>query len=154
MRHSRYVWLLVISLMCLLGITAWKSPQAVMFALAEPQYADSSRVAVQRFWGYLDSRQLALAEQLIVPKQMNPMGKYQVELWEDRVQKNPLITLKNLEFMESSSPNVIIVRVNWSSPLKEGIRETYAMETQSTLEGWKIVQITKVSPQSLPNSTL
>jgi hypothetical protein len=153
MRHSRYIWLLGITLICLIGITAWKSPQAVMVALTAPQNADSPRVAVQRFWGYLDSRQLELAEQLILSKQMNPLGKHEVETWEDRVEKNPLINLKKLEFVESSSPNVIIVRVNWSSPLNEEIRETYVMETVSSPEGWKIVQISKMSTQSLADST-
>lgn len=153
MRYSRYVWLLGITLMCLIGITAWKSPQAVMVALAEPQYADSPRVAVQRFWGYLDSRQLDLAEHLIIPKQMNPLGKHEVEQWVARVEQNPLITLKKLEFVDSQIPNVIMVKVEWSSPLKEKILETYAMETQSTLEGWKIVQIQKMSVQSLAESS-
>lgn len=152
MRHSRYVWLLGITLMSLIAITAWKSPQAVMVALAEPQYADSPRVAVQRFWGYLDSRQLELAEQLLVPKQMNPLGKHEVELWEARVEQNPLITLKKLEFADSPSPNMIIVKVEWSSPLKEKIVETYALETQSTPEGWKILQFKKMSVQSLADS--
>lgn len=149
MRHSRYVWLMGITLMCLIGITAWKSPQAVMVALAEPQHADSPRVAVQRFWGYLDSRQLELADQLLIPKQLNPLGKHEVEQWVARVEQNPLITLKKLEFVDSQLPNVIMVKVEWSSPLKDKISETYAMETQSTPEGWKIVQIQKMSVQSL-----
>ncbi|MBP1760453.1 MAG: hypothetical protein H6Q63_1370 [Firmicutes bacterium] len=152
MRHSRYVWILGITLMCLIGITAWKSPQVVMVALAEPQYADSPRVAVQRFWGYLDSRQLDLAEQLLVSKQMNPLGKHEVELWEAKVGQNPLITLKKLDFVDSPIPNVIMVKVEWSSPLDEKISETYVMETQSTPEGWKIVQMKKVSEQSLASS--
>lgn len=154
MRHSRYVWLLGITLMCLIGITAWKSPQAVMVALAEPQYADSPRVAVQRFWGYLDSRQLELAEQLLIPKQMNPLGKHEVEQWVARVEQNPLITLKKLEFLDSQIPNMIMVKVEWSSPLKEKFSETYVMETQSTLDGWKIVQIQKLSVQSLVEASL
>lgn len=152
MRHSRYAWLLGITLMCLIGITAWKSPKAVMVALTEPQHADSSRAAVQRFWGYLDSRQLDLAEQLLVSKQMNPLGKHEVELWEARVEQNPLITLKKLEFVDSPIANVIMVKVEWSAPMKEKILETYSMETQSTLEGWKIVQIKKMSVQSFAAS--
>lgn len=152
MRHSRYVWLFGITLMCLIGITAWKSPQAIMVALTEPKYADSPRVAVQRFWGYLDSRQLDLATELLIPKEMNPLGKHEVELWEDRVERNPLITLKKLEFVDPSSPNMITVRVEWSSPLNEKIIETYMMETRSTPEGWKITQIKKMSEQSFAGS--
>lgn len=149
MRNSRYVWLLGITFICLLGITALKSPQAVMVALAEPQYADSPRVAVQRFWGYLDSRQLELAEQLLIPKQLNPLGKQEVEIWKDRVERNPLITLRKLDFIDSTTPNTVIVKINWSSPLKEEIFETYIMEVKSTPEGWKITQISKTSVQSL-----
>jgi hypothetical protein len=152
MRHSRYVWLLGITLMCLFGVTAWKSPQAVMVALSEPQHADSPQVAVQRFWGYLDSRQLNLAEQLLLGKEMNPLGKHEVEVWEDRVQRNPLINLKKLEFIDSEDSNSIFVRVNWSSPLEEEILETYIMETSETAEGWKITQMKRMTPQSSANS--
>lgn len=149
MTRSRYVWLMGITLICLLGVVAWKSPQAVMVALTEPQYADSPQAAVQRFWGYLDTRQLELAEQLIDPKILNPLGQQEYALWESRVKNNPLINLKKLEFGSSAHPNVVVVNVEWTSPIKEKIVETYLMETQSTEEGWKITQIQKLNAQSL-----
>lgn len=149
MRHSRYVWLLGITLMCLLGITAWKSPQAVMVALVKPQHADSPRVAVQRFWGYLDSRQLDLAEQLVLGQEMNPLDKHEVDLWKERVERNPLLNLKNLDLEDTKNPNSLIVRVNWTSPLKEQVLETYAIELRETPEGWKIFKMKQVSEQSL-----
>lgn len=149
MRNSRYVWLLGISLICLLTISAWKSPQAIMVALTQPHYADSPQAAVQRYWGYLDSRQLDLAQKLLLPRQMNPLGKHEVEVWEDRVEQNPLINLKKLEFLNSENPKLITIKVEWSSALQEEIKETYVIETQSTLEGWKIVQIQKLGDQSL-----
>lgn len=149
MRHSRYVWLLGITLICLFGITAWKSPQAVMVALTEPQYADSPRVAVQRFWGYLDARQLDLAEQLILGKEMNPLGKQEVHVWQERVQQNPLINLKKIEFEDSlESKAKVVVRVHWASALKEEILETYVIETRQTPEGWKILQMDRINQQS------
>lgn len=149
MARSRYVWLMGITLICLFGIVAWKSPQAVMVALTEPQYADSPRAAVQRFWGYLDTRQLELAEQLLMSKELNPLGQQEFQLWKNQVKNNPLISLKKLEFADSAQPNVVMVNVEWSSPIKEKIVETYVMETQSTSEGWKIIQIQKVNAQSL-----
>lgn len=149
MARSRYVWLMGITLICLFGIVAWKSPQAVMVALTEPQYADSPRVAVQRFWGYLDTRQLDLAEQLLMSKELNPLGQQEFQLWKNQVKNNPLISLKKLEFVDSTQPNVIMVNVEWSSPIKEKIVETYVIETQPTSEGWKIIQIQKVNAQSL-----
>ncbi|MEL1135851.1 hypothetical protein AAC978_11760 [Desulfitobacterium sp. THU1] len=149
MARSRYVMVMAITLMCLIGIVSWKSPQAVMVALTEPQYADSPRVAVQRFWGYLDTRQLELAEQLVLAKDLNPFGQQEVELWKKQVTNNPLISLKKLEFANSLDPNIVMVSVEWSSPVKDKILETYLMETRSTAEGWKIIQIQKVNAQSL-----
>lgn len=149
MTRSRYVWLLGITLICLFGIVAWKSPQAVMVALSEPQYADSPQAAVQRFWGYLDTRQLDLAEQLIDPKNLNPLGQQEYALWKNRVKDNPLISLKKLEFGNYPNPNIVLVNVEWTSPIKEKIVETYLMETQPTDLGWKINQIQKLNAQSL-----
>ncbi|MGE4273199.1 MAG: hypothetical protein AB7E31_10060 [Desulfitobacterium sp.] len=149
MARSRYVMVMAITLMCLIGIVSWKSPQAVMVALTEPQYADSPRVAVQRFWGYLDTRQLELAERLVLAKDLNPFGQQEVELWKKQVTNNPLISLKKLEFANSLDPNIIMVSVEWSSSVKDRILETYLMETRSTAEGWKIIRIQKVNAQSL-----
>ncbi|AFM00825.1 MULTISPECIES: hypothetical protein [Desulfitobacterium] len=149
MTRSRYVWIMGVTLICLLGIVAWKSPQAVMVSLTQPQYADSPRAAVQRFWGYLDTRQLELAEQLLVAKELNPLGQQEFELWKTQVRNNPLISLKKLGIADSPDPNSVMVNVEWTSPIKEKIVQTYVMQTQSTSEGWKIIQIQKVDVQSL-----
>jgi len=149
MARSRYVWLMGITLICLLGLVAWKSPQTVMVALTQPEYADSPRAAVQRFWGYLDTRQLELAEQMLIMNELNPLGKKEFEDWKDKVINNPLIGLKKLEVADSSQPHVLMVNVEWSSTLKEKIVDTYIMETKETDEGWKIIQIQKFNTQPL-----
>ncbi|ACL21049.1 hypothetical protein DesLBE_0322 [Desulfitobacterium sp. LBE] len=149
MARSRYVWIMGITLVCLLGIVAWKSPQSVMVSLTQPHYADSPQAAVQRFWGYLDTRQLELAEQLLMAKELNPLGQQEFELWKAQVKNNPLISLKKMELADSPQPNSVLVNVEWTSPAKEKIVQTYVMETQATSEGWKIIQIQKLDVQSL-----
>lgn len=150
MKSSRYVWLLGITLLCMAGIMAWKSPQAVMVALTEPVYADSSQSAVQRFWGFLDTRQLDLAEKMLA-QDLQPLGKHEYEVWQKRVLNNPLLSLKKVEIIKNSQENddVNLVNVEWTSPLKEKIVETYLIETLPTEEGWKIRQIQKINNHSL-----
>ncbi|SHN82399.1 hypothetical protein [Desulfitobacterium chlororespirans] len=149
MARSRYVWIMGITLVCLLGIVAWKSPQSVMVSLTQPHYADSPQAAVQRFWGYLDTRQLELAEQLLMDKELNPLGQQEFELWKAQVKNNPLISLKKMELADSPQPNSVLVNVEWTSPVKDKIVQTYVMETRATSEGWKIIQIQKMDVQSL-----
>lgn len=149
MARSRYVWIMGITLVCLLGIVAWKSPQSVMVSLTQPHYADSPQAAVQRFWGYLDTRQLELAEQLLMDKELNPLGQQEFELWKAQVKNNPLISLKKMELADSPQPNSVVVNVEWTSPVKDKIVQTYVMETRATSEGWKIIQIQKLDVQSL-----
>lgn len=149
MARSRYVWIMGITLVCLLGIVAWKSPQSVMVSLTQPHYADSPQAAVQRFWGYLDTRQLELAEQLLMAKELNPLGQQEFELWKAQVKNNPLISLKKMELADSPQPNSVLVNVEWTSPVKDKIVQTYVMETRATAEGWKIIQIQKLDVQSL-----
>lgn len=149
MRHSRYLWLLMIIVSCLVVVIAWKTPQSVVSAMAQPQFTDSPRVAVQRFWDCLDNRQLELADQLILSQELSPLGIQEVENWKELVEKNPFVSLKNLEFLSVSSPKDMMVRVSWASSLQDDVIVTYAIETQSTSEGWKISQIKKVVPQSM-----
>lgn len=149
MTRSRYVWLIGITFICLLGIVAWKSPQTVMVSLRQPQYADSPQAAVQRFWGYLDTRQLELAKQLLMAEELNPLGWQEFELWKTRMENNPLISLRKLELSDSAHPQSVLVNLEWTAPGKEQIIQTYVMETRATSEGWKIIQIQKVDIQSL-----
>lgn len=149
MRHSRYLWILMISAICLVVVIAWKTPQSVVSAMAQPQFADSPRVAVQRFWDCLDNRQLELADQLILSQELSPMGMHEIATWKELVEKNPFLSLKKLEFLSASSQKGMLIRVTWASTLQDNITATYAIETQSTSEGWKISQIKKVTPQSM-----
>lgn len=151
MRHSRYLWFVMIIMSCLVIIIAWKSPQKVVSAMVQPQFADSQRVVVQRFWDCLDNRQLDLVDQFISGKEISPMGKHEIENWKSLVEKNPLLSLQKLEFLSSSTPQAVVIRVSWTSPLKENVTATYSMETRSTSSGWKISQIQKITPQSMAN---
>lgn len=149
MRHSRYLWIVMIIMSCLVVIITWKSPQNVVSAMTQPQFADSPRVVVQRFWDCLDTRQLDLVDQFLAGKEMSPTGKKEIENWKSLVEKKPLLSLQKLEFLSSSSPQSVIIRVSWTSPLKENFTATYSMETQQTSTGWKISQIQKITPQSM-----
>lgn len=152
MAGSRHVWLLAITLLCMAGILAWKSPQAVMVALREPVYADSSQTSIQRFWGYLDTRQLDLAEKMLA-SELQPLGKHEYEVWQKRVLNNPLLSLRKVEFLKTDNSqgngNLSLVNVEWTSSLKEKIVETYIIETLPTDEGWKIIQIQKANNDPL-----
>lgn len=149
MRHSRYLWYFMIIMSCLVIMIAWKTPQSVVSAMAQPEFADSPRVAVQRFWDCLDNRQMELADQFLLNQELSPLGKYEIESWKGHVENNPFLSLKELEFLSSSSQKDMMIRVSWASPLKENLTATYVIETQSTSEGWKISQIKKITPQSM-----
>lgn len=149
MRHSRYLWFLVIIMSCLVVMVAWKTPQAVVSAMVQPQFADSPRAAVQRFWDCLDNRQLELADQFLLSREMAPLGKHEVESWKDLIEKNSLLSMQKLEFLSSTSPQAFVISVFWASPLNERFSATYSIETQSTPSGWKISQFKKITPQSM-----
>lgn len=149
MRHSRYLWFLMIIMSCLAVMIAWETPQTVVSAMTKPQFADSPRVAVQRFWDCLDTRQLELADQFLLSQDMSPHGKDEIKQWKELVQKNPFLSLKKLELLNSPSQQNMLIRVSWASPLNENLTATYAIETQSTPDGWKISQIKKITPQSM-----
>lgn len=149
MRHSRYLWFVIIVVSCLIVMITWKTPQTVVSAMTQPDFADSPRVAVQRFWNCLDTRQCELADQFLIRQDMNELSQKEIENWMTLVKKNPLISLQKLEFLSSSSPLSVLIRVFWVSPLDEKISAVYMCETQSTPSGWKISQLKKVASQSM-----
>ncbi|CAA7601181.1 Prokaryotic membrane lipoprotein lipid attachment site profile [Acididesulfobacillus acetoxydans] len=134
MQRSRNLWILLITLACLAGMLAWKSPQTVMSALAHPAYADSPRVAVEHFWHLMDSREIATAEEMFT-------GNNSAELraWIERVEKNPLLSLRNVEFLNTSNARALEVRVSWLSPPQAVQSEKYSFVLEPHKEGWRIV---------------
>ena len=65
MRQSRYVWLLGISLFCLITIIVFKTPQTVISTLADPQYGRFSAYNNSTFLEIMDLRQTDLARDLL-----------------------------------------------------------------------------------------
>ncbi|KLU61189.1 hypothetical protein CEB3_c24090 [Peptococcaceae bacterium CEB3] len=139
MQRSRNLWILLITLACLAGTLAWKSPQTVMSALAHPAYADSPRAAVEHFWHLMDSREIVTAKEMFA-------GGNSAELrtWIQRVEKNPLLSLRNVEFLNTSDGRVLDVRVSWLSPPHTVQAGTYSFVLEPQGEEWRIVDFKPV----------
>jgi hypothetical protein len=148
MRHSRYVWVLGLSLFCLFTIITFKTPQAVISALADSHYGNSPRSTVQHFWKLMDLRQTDLASDLL----SLPAGssdENELKVWVTRLNKDPLLSLQKLEFMNSDSSSTIsqtvVVRVFWTSPLQTAENEIFSMSLKQTEKGWLIQRIKRMN---------
>ena len=146
MRQSRYVWLLGISLFCLISIIALKTPQAVISTLADPQYGNSPRTTVQHFWKLMDLRQTELAQNLLsLPGGFS--DELEVKAWETRLNKDPMLSLKKVEFVNSDLgiSQGVIVRVSWTSP-DQGLKHvTFSNNLIQTEKGWRIQRIKRIN---------
>ncbi|SDG86370.1 hypothetical protein [Desulfosporosinus hippei] len=149
MRKSRYVWLLGISLFCLMTIVVLKTPQAVISTLADPQYGDSSRETIQQFWKFMDLRQTDLARELLsLPK--DSMDEKEFKTWESLVNKDPLLSLQKVEFMNSDANDSqgVVVRVSWTSTVEKVQQFVFSMNLVKTEKGWKIQGIKRINDLS------
>lgn len=139
MRQSRYVWILGISLFCMMTIIVLKTPQAVISTLADPQYGNSPRSTIQLFWKLMDLRQTDLARDLLIlPK--GSLDESEFKAWESRLNKDPMLSLQKVEFMNSdlnSSQNVI-VRISWTSSVQKVQQSMFSMNLVQTEKGWQI----------------
>jgi len=149
MRQSRYLWLLGISLFCLMTIIVLKTPQAVISTLADPQYGSSPRTTIQQFWKFMDLRQTNLARDLLIlPK--GSMDESEFAAWESLMNKDPLLSLQKVEFMNpdlENSPEVI-VRVSWTSSVEKVMTALFSMNLVQTENGWKIKGIKRINDLS------
>jgi hypothetical protein len=146
MRYSRYVWLLGLSLFCLITIVAIKTPQTVISALADPHYGNSPQETIRNFWQLMDLRQTDLARDLlIVPAGSSDEKEFKE--WETRLNKDPLLSLQKLEFMNSDSSMTkgLVVRVYWSSPIEDVQYETFSMNLKQSENGWLIERIKRMN---------
>lgn len=148
MQNSRYVWLTGIITLCLFLTLTWETPQVVFSALADPSYSDSPQITVQRFWNLLDSRQIDLAKGLFDNDGQHSEGINLLDEWENIVQKNALLGLQRVEFLDVSNPKAVVVKVTWSSSLHEIKTAFYSFDVRRTNRGWRIWAIKQVNDLS------
>jgi len=149
MRQSRYVWLLGISLFCLMTIIVLKTPQAVISTLADPQYGNSPRTAIQQFWKLMDLRQTNLARDvLILPK--GSLDENEFKVWESLMNKDPMLSLQKVEFMnpDLDGSQDIVVRVSWTSSVQKVQQAVFSMNLVKTEKGWQIQGIKRINDLS------
>lgn len=149
MRHSRYVWLLGLSLFCLIAIIALKTPQTVISALADPYYGNSPRATIQHFWKLMDLRQTDLARDLLI-LQEGSLDENEFKAWETMLNKDPLLSLQKVEFLNSDSvtSQAVVVRVSWTSPVQEAHQVTFSINLKQTEKGWRIQRIKRMNDLS------
>jgi len=149
MRQSRYVWLIGISLFCLMTIIVLKTPQAVISTLADPQYGSSPRTTIQQFWKFMDLRQTDLARDLLIlPK--GSLDESEFNAWESRMNKDPMLSLQKVEFMnpDLDGSQDVIVRVSWTSSGEEAMQAMFSMNLVQTEKGWEIQGIKRIKDLS------
>ena len=145
-RYSRFVWVLGLSLFCLITIIAFKTPQTVISALADPHYGDSPQKTIQHFWNLMDLRQTDLAGELLIMPEGSVEQK-EFKEWETRLNKDPLLSLQKLEFVNSDTAltQEIVVRVYWTSPIAEVQYVTFSMDVKQSEKGWVIVRTKQIN---------
>ena len=148
MRHSRYVWVLGLSLFCLFTLITVKTPQTLISALSEVHYGDSPRSTIQHFWALMDLRQTDLARDLL----SLPVGssdENEFSAWETRLNKDPLLSLQKVEFMnsdlDSATSQAVVVRVYWTSSVQDVQNVTFSINLKQTEKGWRIVRIKRMN---------
>lgn len=149
MRHSRYVWILGLSIFCLFAIFTFQTPQTVISTIADPHYQSNPRATIQHFWSLMDLRQTDLANELLVlPK--GSLDAQEFKAWVDTLNKDPLLSLQKVEFLNSdqTSSQGVIVRVSWLSPSQKVQNATYSMNLKPSNNGWRIQQIKRINNPS------
>ncbi len=149
MRHSRYVWLLGLSLFCLITILTFKTPQTVITALADPHYGNSPQMTIQHFWKLMDLRQTDLARELLVLP-LGSLDEKEFTTWETRLNKDPLLSLQKVQFMNSEMGplQATIVRVSWTSSVQEAQTFTFSFHLVQNEKGWRIQGIKQINDLS------
>lgn len=145
MRQSRYIWIILISGLCMIGMVFWSGPEKVWSALADGSYGNQSVAVVQRFWQALDLRQTSLAQAMTAE---DNAADQELDYWTDLVNRDPLIKLQKTEFIEVETPESLMVRVVWSDGMGETYSFSYAFVMRETEQGWKIQSINKVNDLS------
>lgn len=144
MRGSRYTWLMLICLICLAATVALTGTQAAWSALADGSYAKDPQAVVMRFWDALDARQTDIAAAMFEQK---GTGEKNPELthWIGLVRRDPLVRLKNVEFLKTDQPDSLTVQVDWINEEKEASQFIYEFSLRDTGQGWKITGLKKLN---------
>jgi hypothetical protein len=148
MQHSRYLWLTGVVLLSFFLILTFNTPQVVMTAMTDPFYANSPQVTIQKFWNFLDSRQVDLARGLITNEETQIKGIDLVYEWEMIVKDDALLKLLKVEFLDIRNPQAVIVKVSWSSALNKVQTTMYSFDVRQTNKGWRIWGIKKINDLS------
>jgi len=128
------------------AIIALKTPQTVVSALADPHYGDSPQQTIKHFWQLMDVRQTDLAGELLV----TPEGSLDQKVfkdWETKLNKDPLLSMQKLEFMNSdlALSQGVVVRVYWTSPIDAVQYVTFSINLKQSEKGWRIERIKQIS---------
>lgn len=145
MRSSRYVWFIGLSVLCLVTLISFKTPQKVISALAEANYGETPQQTIQHFWKLMDLRQMDLARTLVIMPEGSAEQKEFAE-WASKLNRSPLLTLQKLEFLNTNPALTqgIVVRVYWSSSIEEIPFVTYSFNLSKTDKGWLIERMKRV----------
>lgn len=146
MRHSRYLCLLGITILCLFGFIALKTPHTVISALADSHYGESERMTVQHFWNLMDLRQTDLAQDLL-DLQAGSSDDNEFRDWKTRLNKDPLLSLQKIEFInpELADEQTMIVRIVWISSVQQAEQVTFSFKLLQTEKTWHIVQFKQIN---------
>jgi hypothetical protein len=138
MQHSRYPWLIGLILLSLFLFLSWKTPQTVMKAITDPFFTDSPQLTIQKFWNFLDSRQIDLAGGLIRNEGTPIEGIDLVSELKKTVEEDALLKLQKVEFLDLRNPQAVIVKVSWGSSLHKVQTKMYCFDVRKTNLGWRI----------------
>lgn len=145
MRYSRYVWFLGLSILCLVTIISFKTPQAVVSALAESHYGETPQQTIQHFWKLMDLRQTNLAKELVIMPEGSGEEK-EFQEWEKKLNNYPLLTLQKVEFLNAdpSASQGVAVRIYWMSPIEEVQHVTFSYGLKKSAKGWQIERMKRI----------
>ncbi|WP_088225287.1 hypothetical protein [Desulfosporosinus sp. FKB] len=149
MRQSRYVWILGLSIVCLVTIFMFQTPQTVISTMADPHYQSDPKTTIQHFWSLMDRRQTDLAQELLLLPE-GSMDEQDFKAWVALLNKDPLVSLQKIEFLNSEPNNTqgVVVRVSWLSPIQNVESATFSMGLRQTVSGWRIQQFKRIKALS------
>ncbi|ODA39383.1 hypothetical protein DSBG_3821 [Desulfosporosinus sp. BG] len=96
----------------------------------------------------MDLRQTELARDLLsLPA--GSLDENEFIAWQTLLNKDPLLTLRKVEFMNSDqdslSSQTVVVRVYWTSPVQEVQNVTFSMNLKQAKKGWRIERIKRIN---------
>ena len=146
MRQSRNVWFLGLSFLCLIAIFTFKTPQMVISTLADPEFGNTPITTVQHFWNLMDCRQMELARELLILSD-GSSDEQEIKNWETLLNKDPLLSLQKVEFLNSNLKvsQSVVVRVSWASPIQNVQQVVFSMSLKQTEKGWRIQGIKRIN---------